>query len=220
MKKNVLSILLIIFSISCISQGIDTLIDVRDGQKYKIVKIGDQIWMAENLRYIPHVSPYMEQGGIWVYGYKGKNVEEAKNTENYKKYGCLYDWKTATNTENNICPAGWHLPSRDEIIMLMINTGLEKSKAKVSKIKEIIAPKEVGINLMPGGNSGFNYSFGGVRVSNANFSHFEKLGWYWTSTHANPNNAWLLSINKKVKEAAITYWNKICGLSVRCVKDQ
>ncbi|MDF1551297.1 MAG: FISUMP domain-containing protein, partial [Bacteroidales bacterium] len=83
-----------------------TFTDERDGHEYKYTKIGDQYWMAENLAYIPHVGPAGENSGIWVYGYTGTSVEEAKKTENYKLFGCLYDWEAA----KVYCPKGWHLP--------------------------------------------------------------------------------------------------------------
>ncbi|MCX6223777.1 MAG: PQQ-binding-like beta-propeller repeat protein [Bacteroidia bacterium] len=104
--------------------------DLRDGHKYRYVKIGAQTWMAENLAYIPHVNPKMKQeNGIWVNEYDGWDIAAAQATQNYKTYGCLYDWPTAMgldstwldNTWNGssrnrqgICPPGWHLPTDDE----------------------------------------------------------------------------------------------------------
>jgi uncharacterized protein (TIGR02145 family) len=87
-----------------------TLTDNRDGRTYKWVEIGDQIWMAENLSYLPYISPFTNDTGIFVYNYKGSSVDIAKNTEEFKKYGCLYTWEISLH----VCPDGWHLPGDAE----------------------------------------------------------------------------------------------------------
>ncbi len=78
------------FSLSNPDNG--TLFDMRDGQSYKVVKIGKQIWLAENFRYLP---PEEEGGELCVYD---------------NDYGCFYDW----NTAKLIPPEGWKLPSMDD----------------------------------------------------------------------------------------------------------
>jgi uncharacterized protein (TIGR02145 family) len=117
--------------------------DSRDGNVYKTVTIGDQLWMAENLAYLPAVSPSSEGGGMgeysppsgdllragpsaaasdtelcyYVYKYSGTNVEYAKATTNYQTYGVLYNWPAALTA----CPPGWHLPSDEEWTQLENN---------------------------------------------------------------------------------------------------
>jgi CubicO group peptidase (beta-lactamase class C family) len=97
------------------------LIDARDNHLYKTIKIGDQTWMAKNLAYIPFVCKPDSLGGIWVYNYLGNNTAEAKKTQEYKKYGCLYDYKTA----QCVCPYGWHLPTDEEWMQLEIYLGMK-----------------------------------------------------------------------------------------------
>ncbi len=98
--------------------------DERDGKTYKWVKIGDQIWMAENLAYLPYLStmpadyaPNQEilntenpQGMYYVYQYWGSSIEEAKTTYAFKTSGVLYTHKSAITS----CPSGWHLASNEE----------------------------------------------------------------------------------------------------------
>jgi uncharacterized protein (TIGR02145 family) len=88
--------------------------DSRDGREYRMVKIGDQIWMAENLAYLPSVhSPdqYSEtEPRYYVHNYSGDNVQEAKNHEGYAAQGVLYNWPAALIA----APDGWHLPTDQE----------------------------------------------------------------------------------------------------------
>ncbi len=123
----------------------NTFIDPRDGHKYKWVKIGNQIWMAENLAYMPHVNPAKKQEyGIWVYDYDGQDIAAAKSTENYQKYGCLYSWTTAmtidekfltqpwkgdTVNHQGLCPTGWHMPTDTEWKEMEMALGMPDSAA-------------------------------------------------------------------------------------------
>jgi len=88
------------FSLSNPDKGM--LFDTRDGQSYPVVKIGNQIWLAENFRYLPSKEKGDEYCNSWVY----------KNNNDYldKGYGRFYDW----NTANNIAPEGWRLPNNKD----------------------------------------------------------------------------------------------------------
>lgn len=93
-----------------------------DGNTYKTVKIGGQIWMAENLK-TKHYSD-----GVFVESFSYNN-----DATNAVRYGRLYKWKTAVRTNSNpvsvtkpvqgICPNGWHLPDDSEWQKLIENLG-------------------------------------------------------------------------------------------------
>jgi uncharacterized protein (TIGR02145 family) len=115
-----------------IVKGLLRFTDPRDGNNYEVVIIGNQIWMAENLTYLPVVhsnSEFTNQGnssqpGYGVYGYDGSDVPSAKSQANYTNYGVLYNWWAAMDGAGSsssnpsgvqgVCPTGWHLPSDDE----------------------------------------------------------------------------------------------------------
>jgi uncharacterized protein (TIGR02145 family) len=107
----------------------ETFIDNRDGREYKYVIIGEQTWMAENLRYVtPNAKCY------------------DNNPDNCEIYGILYDW----NTANVACPLGWHLPNDAEWNMLGRN-----SETKLKANSELwISGKgtdDFGFTALPGG---------------------------------------------------------------------
>ncbi|MDD4148628.1 MAG: FISUMP domain-containing protein [Bacteroidales bacterium] len=107
--------------------------DSRDNNVYQTIAIGTQVWMAENLKYLPEAGSEGLVGSAtssdgypyyYVYGYNGTDITEAKATENYDTYGVLYNWSAAMKGEassdanpsgvQGICPTGWHLPSSSE----------------------------------------------------------------------------------------------------------
>jgi uncharacterized protein (TIGR02145 family) len=89
----------------------------QKGREYKVVKFGNQIWMAENLAYKSTMD------GCWAYNDDISKVET---------YGYLYDWETAQNA----CPDGWHLPSWSEWSRLLVLLGGEGEKSATQLLKK------------------------------------------------------------------------------------
>ena len=176
------------FSLSDPNKGM--LFDVRDGQIYQVVKIGNQIWLAENFRYLPSIKDKGDKyENSWVY----------ENNTDYLDlhYGRLYDWNTAMN----IAPEGWKLPNdKDfkELIDFVIKDnklGYGGSEGRYLKSVNgwelrdgIVNNDKYGFNAKPAGcygnnrfyNAGYDINFGSatkynnsdnVRCWNLYFSH-------------------------------------------------
>jgi uncharacterized protein (TIGR02145 family) len=188
MKQVIIIFTLIFCYLLTYSQKQETFKDLRDGKIYKIVKIGNQTWFAENLAYKPN------SGNYWAYDDNNKNVI---------KYGYLYDWETA----QKVCPADWHLPSKDEF-QLLLNT-LESENKNAYTL------------LTSSENSGFSSLFSGYRKDYGEYSGKDKNADYWTTdTGYKKEYAWVLDIFKPDKNAGLFENYKIIGLSVRCIKDK
>lgn len=216
-----------------ISEYVGTFIDSRDNIEYKWVKIGEQIWMAENLAYLPAVSlPSVQsiaEPHYYVYGYEGSNDSVAKLTVNYKTYGVLYNWTASMAGEESskdnpsgvqgVCPSGWHLPSEDEWSELLDYLGVESFPA--DKLKEIGtihwnldrgSTNESGFTALPGGTFYYNNNIG-------SFMHIGDNGYWMSSTlNYNRDHVYMLSINTG-QSLYIGVSSLNGGGSVRCIKD-
>ncbi len=145
MKYAVLSFLGILsFSTITMAQATKTFIDTRDNRNdaYKIVKIGDQVWMAENLRY--------DNADKICASF---TADLKPNPKFIEEYGCLYTKENAAK----VCPSGWHLPTMFEVFELL---SYVKAHQKDNNIMPLIAnsPKwscpykgsnEFGFNALP-----------------------------------------------------------------------
>jgi len=198
-----------------------TFTDERDGREYKWVKIGDQIWMAENLAYVPYVCAPDSQCGIWIYGYDG----EGSYGTNYHTYGALYDWETAME----VCPEGWHLPSDEEWMELERFLGMKEDelyRENVLRGKEANVAGKLGAgselwyekNDISTNETDFSAKPGGMRVSDGWFHSINETAYFWTSSN-NKNNYEVTHRTIGSSGVIRFFLLKEQGLSVRCIKD-
>jgi len=215
----------------------NTFKDSRDGHVYKWVKIGTQIWMAENLAYLPAVYPSTSGSysalRYYVYGYNGSDVAIAKQQSNYATYGVLYNWQAAKEA----CPQGWHLPSENEwhtlenYLMLHgfnfdgtitdnMNNKIAKSMAATNNWNTTSFTGAIGDNLSLNNKSGFSALPGGYRLAgNGSFDELGSDGYWWSSTIYNGSHAWGPTLSA-FRSDIVWYNNKMeWGFSVRCVRD-
>jgi uncharacterized protein (TIGR02145 family) len=218
----------------------DDWIDRRDGETYKTVKIGNQVWMAENIKatYYSDSTPIVD--GTEAGDITGDNTTKYwfyynNDPGNKDNYGLLYTWAAVMNgapgSESNpsgvqgICPTGWHVPSDSEWKELEMYLGMSQAEADATDWRGtdegIKLKSTVGWNS--GGNgtntSGFTAIPAGFRYHDGNFGSLGIGALFWTTTESGSDNAYgRLLIN--------TYDNifrnddlKAIGCSVRCVKD-
>lgn len=211
----------------------DSLIDTRDGRVYKTVKIGTQIWMAENLAYLPSVSTVAQKTfktkGVfyYVYDYDGLDVNAAKATSNYVTYGVLYNWPAAMASSESssttpsgvkgVCPEGWHLPSSAEWILLIDYLG--GNVAAGGKLKEIDTSLWKSPNGGATNESNFSALPGGCRYYKGSFENIGLLSYWWTATENNSEDAIYQSVGYGFSNMGSYNYEKEMGFSVRCVKD-
>ena len=206
------------------------LTDSRDGQTYKIVKIGEKWWMAENLNY------FYRAGTAWSYYYK--------NDSTYRhKYGVHYSWAAAMDSAGvfsedgkgcgyevrctpkypvrGVCPEGWHLPDTTEWRALINEAGgdsLAKIKLKSTSGWEgykVEGTDDLGFTALPAG-----------RGEGDDWQGEGSLAYFWTSTYFEESyiyfpeeRAYHVSLNFNYGERIMDYWGKYYRFSVRCVKD-
>lgn len=136
--------------------------DERDGRKYKTIKIGKQIWMAEN------------------FDYDNNQFKSYKN----EKYGRYYDWETA----NKIAPKGWHLPTDEEWTELHDYLG-EDAIYKMTTMKGWYSEYD---GLINSNSSGFTGLPGGfyMRSNGELMGETTSCDW-WSSTETHPNSKYV-----------------------------
>mgnify|MGYP006285171319 CR=1 FL=1 len=209
-------------------QSTGTFIDKRDGQEYKWIKIGEQIWMAENLNY--NQNSY------------GNDCCYDNDKSNCDTYGRLYDLDATMQGESSsnsnpsgvqgVCPDGWHVPSDEEWKELEMQLGMSQSQAnndgwrgtnEGSKLAGNASLWKSGdlTNDSKFGTSGFTTLPGGHRGSSGNFGGIGLVGYYWSSTMYSLEDASYRHLNyHRTNVDREDHWvDTGYGYSIRCARD-
>lgn len=191
---------------------------VRDneGNFYNVVEIGDQLWMADNLRAsmyqngdeIPNISNNAEwqnvQSGAWSFYNNDSQFDET--------YGKLYNWYAA-NDNRNICPEGWKVPSVTDLRILNDYLGQNAGgKVKATGFDYWDQPNtgasnETGLTILPAGG----------RDKNGDFYNEGKRGYIWSQTELDDENAFYRILESNSGDFIENDFLKIVGRSVRCL---
>jgi len=212
----------------------------NDGNHYKAVKIGNQVWMTENLRvtHYPNVIPIplVTDNADWV-NLGDNNTDDGycfynnDNSSGAGTYGALYTWSAAmgdnavsSNTNpsgvQGICPSGWHIPSTSEWWELFDHLSGYGDPETQRRMKEAGTSHWDSPNYA-NNKSGFTALPGGVRShASAVFSEAGGLGQWWSSNERDATTAFSIRLRNNNSGGNLsTYYQKSHGYSVRCIKD-
>lgn len=213
-----------------------SLISDEDGYTYETVLIGEQCWMAQNLRtstYSNGISIMnLQNDSMWSHSRKIPGWSFFDHDDKYDAiYGKLYNWY-AVNNEDGICPINWRVPSDYDWIELEMFLGLSESeKTVVSTLDKVRGEsnnvggklKAVGtkfwhvINKGATNESGFAGLPGGYRRSNGEFVTQGGSAMWWSSTELNGSEALNRGLGFLDTGIFRDAWNKYHGMSVRCI---
>jgi len=216
-RKPITGFLLIITSIIIVSCGGST--RDQDSNILKMLKIGNQIWMAENL-IVSHfrngdLIPEARSSEEWIrMGYEGKPAwcTEQNDPDNKNKQGKLYNWY-AVNDPRGLAPKGWHVSSDEEWTQITDFLGGEVLAAM--NLRTNGSTKKSSENI----GSGFSGIPAGGRNNTGEFYGNGSLAMWWTATEVNESDAWLRLLNYVQCNIYTLYYNKVYGFSVRCIRD-
>ncbi len=180
-----------------------------DGNSYKTIRIGNQIWMAENLKVTKNSS--------------GEDVEYciyADKEENRDKYGLLYTWNSAmdgstTPGAQGISPDGWHIPTMDEwqeLIDLLGGDNVAGGKMKVTGTEYWNSPNTGATN-----SSGFS-ALGAGEKEGSRYQFEKQAAVIWSSDNGGSFAEYIVCQNDAASVLKIK-WYKTLSYSVRCIKD-
>ena len=216
--------------------------DSRDGQVYKTVKIGNQIWMAENLNFAYTSVPYKYEDNVsdstsWCYD---------NDPANCTNYGRLYTWAAAmdsaglisianktkcgygiTCTPNlihqGICPGGWHIPTVAEWKELFVNVGGTCNDEEYSCTNSgAILKSSSGWYDSGNGSDDFGFSVipsGWYKVNSSDNISLGNIAYFWTAMEYDSSRAYSWYFIFSQSNAKQDGDKKTSGHSVRCLKD-
>lgn len=189
-----------------------------DNNTYSTIQIGNQTWMAENLKTtkyndgveIPNITLSSEwttlTNGAWCY----YNNDSTKNNP----YGKMYNWHSVAT--GKLCPQGWRIPSQSDFNQLASYLGSAVG-GQLKSINGWAAP-----NTGANNSSGFSGLPGGTRDAIGVFSGLGNLGYWWTSTDMNDginSDMRRLRNDRDTFSGGASGFNHKRGLSCRCIKD-
>lgn len=183
-----------------------------DDQVYATVQIGDQCWFRENLNVGKMLNGKTRQ---WDNKVIEKYCYEDKE-EYCQTFGGLYRWNEALQYElkegaQGICPAGWHVPTLNDFIILKETVDANGNSLKQYGQGEYHGE---GTNL-----SGFAALLGGFGTKTGHFGRLGIDAYFWTSSEETPQASLFMGLNYQSSDFNLSFYNTNYAFSVRCIKN-
>lgn len=189
-----------------------------DGNSYEVVRIGNQIWMAENLKSI-HYADGTPISGVYAFNDDENNVND---------YGRLYTWTAIMNGIGSsisnpsgvqgVCPDKWHLPSDSEWMELIDTLG--GMSLAGAELKEVGLTHWFTPNTGATNSSGFTALPGGFRSTDGTYTGLGYNVFFWSATeYMGSSYAWYYRMNYDDIEVTRSIFDKTGSFSVRCIRD-
>ncbi len=189
-----------------------------DGNAYQTFTIGDQVWMAENLRVTHYKNgvaiPIETDGTAWS-GLTSGAYCWFDNYYGNENYGPLYNWY-AVDDSRGLCPDGWHVSTHAEWNTLA--TYLGGASVAGGKMKTDCNLWE-SPNIDATNISNFSGLPGGYRDNIGDFLSKTYIGYWWSSTEGSSSDAWGRSLEYNYSSVDEYDGSKRNGFSVRCLRD-
>ena len=190
-----------------------------DGNTYKTVKIGEQVWMAENLKVTRYRNgeaiPTILSDDAWKNTSNGAYAIYDNEAAANKTYGKLYNWY-AVKDSRGLCPEGWHVPMDAEWTQL--ENFLEGEDIAGGKMKAVShlwkLPNQGATNA-----SGFLGLPGGIRDDDGSYDAIGYYGYWWSSSEYSSSDAEYRLLYYSNGYSRWRFSTKSCGFSVRCLRD-
>lgn len=208
-----------------------TITDARDSQVYKTVKIGSQIWMAQNLNYADFMTAPGLKGRSWCH--------DGNGLDNCEEYGRIYTWAAAidssgdfstvakgcgygnecsiTTSVRGICPEGWHIPSNDEWNILFTAVGGDSTAGMMLKAASFDW-KEYE-NKIGNGLDAFGFAALPAGGRSSGDFYVGSDAYFWSATEYNSRRAYRIGLSYSYERALLGGDDKSYGSTVRCLKD-
>jgi uncharacterized protein (TIGR02145 family) len=201
--------------------GVTGLLTDSEGNGYHTIGIGYQVWMTENLRSVVYKNgsdsiPLVKNDSVWASKTTAAFCWFDNNSALYKnEYGALYNWYAVET--GNLCPAGWRVPTNEDISALvdfLKGAGIAGGSLKEKGTLHWNSPNS-------GATDKFGFSArGGGRINNEGVFDFMKVeGNWWTSSSYGTYNATYLNLLFNYPSSFQSYTSKKTGMSVRCIRD-
>ncbi len=204
---------------SVLSCSSDELTDI-DGDNYQIVKIGTQVWMAENLRVTHYRNgdpiPIVTDDTAWAGLTSGACCSYDNDDSRIATLGRLYNW-FAVNDSRNIAPVGWHVPSDAEWQTLIDYLGGDSIAG--AKMKETGTSYWVSPNTGASNESRFSARPGGDRSGTGHDYDVGDVAYFWSISTDSSRHVLIRGLSFDNMTAGRFRTDKQDGISVRCVKD-